>query len=61
MPKQLQTHYILHENEAVERVANEVSFRERAQSMQRITREAGGYQRAVDAIIRFAEERAKAH
>ncbi len=47
--------------EAVERVANEASFRERAQSMQRITHEAGGCQRAADAIIRFAEERARVH
>jgi MGT family glycosyltransferase len=42
--------------EAVERVANEASFRERAQSMQRITREAGGYMRAADAIMQFAKE-----
>jgi MGT family glycosyltransferase len=47
--------------EAVERVANEASFRERVQSMQRITREAGGYLRAVDVIIQFAEEHAKVH
>ncbi len=45
--------------EAVERVANEASFRERVQSMQRITREAGGYLRAADAIMQFAEEHAK--
>jgi MGT family glycosyltransferase len=45
--------------EAVERVANEASFRERAQSMQRVTREAGGYLRAADAIMQFAEEHAK--
>jgi MGT family glycosyltransferase len=45
--------------EAVERVVNEASFRERAQSMQRITRESGGYLRAADAIMQFAEEHAK--
>ena len=45
--------------EAVERVANEASFRERAQSMQRITREAGGDLRAADAIMQFAKEHAK--
>jgi len=47
--------------EAVERVANESAFRERVQNMQQITREAGGYQRAADAIIQFAEEHAKVY
>jgi len=42
--------------EAVERVANEVAFRERIQNMQQIIRESGGYRRAVDAIIQFAKE-----
>ena len=45
--------------EAVGRVANEASFRERVQSMQRITRESGGYLRAADAIMQFAGEHAK--
>lgn len=45
--------------EAVERVANESTFRERVQNMQQITREAGGYQRGADAIMQFAEEHAK--
>ncbi len=44
--------------EAVERVANESAFHERVQNMQQITREAGGYQRAADAIIRFMQEQA---
>jgi MGT family glycosyltransferase len=47
--------------EAVERVANEAAFRERVQSMQQITREAGGYHRAADAIMQFAREHAKVH
>jgi hypothetical protein len=29
--------------------------------MQRVTREAGGYLRAADAIMQFAEEHAKIH
>jgi UDP:flavonoid glycosyltransferase YjiC (YdhE family) len=45
--------------EAVERVANESTFRERVQDMQQITHEAGGYLRAADASIQFAEEHAK--
>ncbi len=39
--------------EAVERVANESAFRQRAQQMQQLTHDAGGYQRAADAIIQF--------
>jgi MGT family glycosyltransferase len=42
--------------EAVERVANEPAFRERAQQMQQSTRDAGGYQRAADAIMQFTQE-----
>jgi MGT family glycosyltransferase len=45
--------------EAVERVANESTFRERVQNMQQITHKAGGYLCAADAIIQFAEEHAK--
>jgi len=47
--------------DAVERIASEASFRERVQNMQRVTREAGGYQRAADAIMDFVEEHAKVH
>jgi MGT family glycosyltransferase len=48
--------------EAVERVANDTSFRQRAQIMQRIIRrEPSGYQRAADAIIQFAQEQMKGH
>jgi len=47
--------------EAVERVANEVEFRERVQDMRQAVHEAGGYQRAADAIMQFAEEHAKVH
>lgn len=42
--------------EAVERVANEPAFRERAQQMQQLTRDAGGYLRAADAIIQFTQD-----
>ncbi len=35
--------------EAVERVAHEPSFRERARRMQKDVRDAGGYRRAADA------------
>ena len=45
---------------AVERVANEASFRQRAQIMQRITRrQPSGYQRAADVLIQFAQEQVK--
>ncbi len=47
--------------EAVERVATEAAFRERVRSMQQITRKAGGYQRAADAIMQFAQEYARVH
>jgi MGT family glycosyltransferase len=48
--------------EAVERVANDISFRQRAQIMQRIIRrEPSGYQRAADAMIQFAQEQVKGH
>jgi MGT family glycosyltransferase len=42
--------------EAVETVNHE-AYRERAQCMQQSVRQSGGYQRAVDALIRFAGER----
>ncbi len=45
--------------EAVERVANEAAFRQRVQHMQQLTREAGGYQRAADAIMQFTQEHAR--
>ncbi len=47
--------------EAVERVANEAAFRQRVQHMQQFTREAGGYQRAVDAIMQFAQEHTRVY
>jgi MGT family glycosyltransferase len=48
--------------EAVERIANDASFRQRAQIIQRITRrEPSGYQRAADAIIQFAQKQVKDH
>ena|SRR5258708_1516696 len=46
--------------EAVERVANEVTFRQRVRDMQQIIHEAGGYERAADAIMQFAKEHTKA-
>ncbi len=45
--------------EAVERVANDPQYRKRAQDMQQVTRDAGGYQRAADAIIQFTQELAR--
>lgn len=42
--------------EAVERVTNEAAFRQRVQHMQQVTREAGGYKRAADAIMQFTQE-----
>ncbi len=45
--------------EAVEQVAQNAQYRERAQSMQQVTRDGGGYQRAADAIIQFTQEYAK--
>jgi MGT family glycosyltransferase len=45
--------------EAVERVARNGEYRERAQSMQQIIRESGGYQQAADAIVQFTKEHVK--
>lgn len=45
--------------EAVERVAHDPVYRERMQQMQHVTRSGGGYQRAADAIMQFAQERAR--
>ncbi|HTK07860.1 MAG TPA: macrolide family glycosyltransferase [Ktedonobacteraceae bacterium] len=45
--------------ETVERVAREPNWRSAALQMQRIVREAGGYQRATDAILQFAEAHGK--
>jgi len=47
--------------DAVERVAHDEAYRERVQQMKQITREAGGYQRAVDAIMQFTEEHVRVH
>ncbi|MFL5662042.1 MAG: nucleotide disphospho-sugar-binding domain-containing protein, partial [Ktedonobacteraceae bacterium] len=47
--------------EAVERVAQDAAYRERAQRMQQSVRAAGGYQRAVDAIMQFTEEHVRGH
>jgi MGT family glycosyltransferase len=44
--------------EAVKRVANDSECRQRVQQMQQITHEAGGYQRATDAIMQFTQPRA---
>ena len=41
--------------EAVERIDHDPAYRERMQQMQKITRDGGGYQRAVDAIMQFAQ------
>src|SRR5262249_26880849 len=43
--------------EAVARVASDPGFKTRVQAMQKETREAGGYQKATDAIMRFVHER----
>ncbi|QBD78901.1 glycosyl transferase [Ktedonosporobacter rubrisoli] len=43
--------------ETVGRVAREPSWRSATSQMQRIAQEAGGYQRATDAILQFAEIR----
>lgn len=45
--------------EAVERVAQDPTYRERVQSMQQSVRTAGGYQLAADAMIEFIRARAK--
>ena len=47
--------------EAVECVANEAAFRQRAKHMQQLTHEAGGYQRAADAIMQFTGEHARGY
>lgn len=47
--------------EAVERVAHDVIMRERVRQMQQITREAGGYQRAVEAIMQFEQNQPSVH
>ncbi len=45
--------------EAVERIASDATYRERVGWMQQLTRDAGGYQRATDAIIQFTGEHAR--
>jgi MGT family glycosyltransferase len=47
--------------EAVEGVAQDRACRERAQRMQQSVRAAGGYQRAVDAIMQFTREHVRGH
>jgi MGT family glycosyltransferase len=42
-------------HEAVERVAHDPAYYERAEQMQQLIHEAGGYQRAADAIMQFTE------
>jgi MGT family glycosyltransferase len=41
---------------AVEQIAQNVEYRERAQALRQVTRDDGGYQRAADAIIQFTEK-----
>ncbi len=41
--------------EAVERVAQDPTYRERMQQMQQVTRAGGGYERAADAIMQFTQ------
>jgi MGT family glycosyltransferase len=45
--------------ETVERVAHDQALDERVQHMKQFTREAGGYQRAVDAIMQFTQQHIK--
>jgi MGT family glycosyltransferase len=45
--------------EAVERVANDPALRQRVGHMQQLTRDAGGYKLATDAIIQFTGKHAK--
>jgi MGT family glycosyltransferase len=45
--------------EAVDRVAHNAAYRERAQQMQQSIRTSGGYQQAADALIQFAAEHVK--
>ena len=47
--------------EAVEDVAHNEAYRERAQRMQQSVRAAGGYQRAVDAIMQCTGEHVRRH
>ncbi len=42
--------------ETVERVANDGAIHQRVQQMRHLTREAGGYQRATDAILQFTHQ-----
>lgn len=46
--------------EAVERAATDEAIHERVQQMQHLTREAGGYLRATEAILRFTRQHSKA-
>lgn len=43
--------------ETVERVANDEAIQQNVRHMQHLAREAGGYQRAVEAIMQFTQER----
>lgn len=43
--------------EAVAQVAHDLTFRTRAQAMQQVIHEAGGYQRATDALMGFVRTR----
>ncbi|GHO80440.1 hypothetical protein KSD_82110 [Ktedonobacter sp. SOSP1-85] len=45
--------------EAVERVATGETIHQNGKHMQRLAREAGGYRRAVEAIMHFAQERTR--
>ena len=47
--------------EAVDRVARDATYRERAQAMQQSIRASGGYQQAADALIQFAQEHVNEH
>lgn len=47
--------------EAVEDVAHDEAYRERAQRMRQSVSAAGGYQRAVDAIMQFTGEHVRRH
>jgi MGT family glycosyltransferase len=47
--------------EAVERVAHDEAYRQRAQRMQQSVRATGGYQRAVDALMQFTQEHERGH
>jgi MGT family glycosyltransferase len=45
--------------DAIELVANDPAFLQRVEHMQRLTRDAGGYQRATNAIMQFTQEHVK--